>query len=73
MGDRSYSEEASSDYSESPKSSEGGLRGALALAPLAPTHGRAESGEVKKKKRSNDQEQVKKTARASGLFKGDEG
>jgi hypothetical protein len=55
--------------------------GTLALAvgaaspALAPTHGRAESGEVKKKKkkRANDQEQVNKTARASGLFKGAEG
>jgi hypothetical protein len=54
--------------------------GTLALAvgaaspALAPTHGRAESGEVKKKKkRANDQEQVNKTARASRLFKGAEG
>jgi hypothetical protein len=30
-GDRSYSEEASSEYSESPKSSEGGLGGRLRL------------------------------------------
>jgi hypothetical protein len=45
-----------------------------ALAPLAPTHGRAESGEVKKKKkRANDQERVKKTATRRGLFKGVKG
>jgi hypothetical protein len=43
-----------------------------ALAPLARTHGRAGSGEVKKK-RTNDQERVKKTSRASGLFKGAKG
>jgi hypothetical protein len=63
-GDRSYSEEASSEYSESPKSSEGGLGGACAcrqrgeasLCPLAPAHGRVESEEVKeKKKRASDQ------------------
>jgi hypothetical protein len=42
-----------------------------ALVPLTPTHGRVESGEVKKKKnqKANDQEQVKKIASASGLFK----
>jgi hypothetical protein len=47
-----------------------------ALAPPTPTHGRAKSGEVKKKKKkqkANDQEQVKKTARASRLFKGGKG
>jgi hypothetical protein len=63
-GDRSYSEEASSEYYESPKSSEGRLGGALALAigaarpafaPLAPTLGRVETKEVKKKKRASDQ------------------
>jgi hypothetical protein len=43
------------------------------LAPLAPAHGRAESGEVTKKKRASDQGRVKKIARASGLFKEAEG
>jgi hypothetical protein len=48
-GDLSYSEETSSEYSESPKSSEGGLKDACAcrqrgeaiLCPLAPAHGHA--------------------------------
>ena len=40
---------------------------------LAPAHGRAESGEVTKKKRASDQGRVKKIARASGLFKEAEG
>jgi hypothetical protein len=39
------------------------------LSPLASAQGRAKSGEVTKKKRVSDQGQVKKTARASGLFK----
>jgi hypothetical protein len=43
------------------------------LAPLAPAHGRAESGKVTKKKRPSDQEEVKKTAMASRLFKEAEG
>jgi hypothetical protein len=43
-----------------------------ALAPLAPTHGHAESGEVKKKKRASDQGRVKRTTRSGGLFKGAE-
>jgi hypothetical protein len=66
-GDRSYSEEASSEYSKSPKSSEGGLGGALALAigatrpafaPLTPTHGWVESEEVKKKKKRASDERT---------------
>jgi hypothetical protein len=79
VGDRSYSEEASSEYSESPKSSKGGLGGRLSLPsmrrgqplPLLPYPWSCESGEVekKKKKRANDQERVEKTARASRLFK----
>jgi hypothetical protein len=64
-GDRPYLEEASSEYSESPKSSEGGLGGALALAigtarlafsPLTSAHSQVESeGVKKKKKKASDQ------------------
>jgi hypothetical protein len=43
------------------------------LAPLASAHGRAKSGEVTKNKKASDQGRVKKTARASGLFKEAEG
>jgi hypothetical protein len=43
------------------------------LAPLAPAHGHAESGEVMKKKIASDQGRVKKTARARELFKEAEG
>jgi hypothetical protein len=67
VGERSYSEETSSEYSESPKSFEGGLGGGgglalpvsaarLSLALLAFGHGRAEGGEVKKKEMASDKE-----------------
>jgi hypothetical protein len=39
------------------------------LASLASAHGRAEGGEVRRKKRASDQGRVKKLAEASGLFK----
>jgi hypothetical protein len=39
------------------------------LASLASAHGRAEGGEVRRKKRASDQGQAKKAAKASGLFK----
>jgi hypothetical protein len=39
------------------------------LASLASAHGHAEGGEVRRKKRTSDQGQVKKAAKASGLFK----
>jgi hypothetical protein len=39
------------------------------LASLASAHGRAEGGEVRRKKKAIDQERVKKVAEASGLFK----
>jgi hypothetical protein len=44
----------------------------LALAPLAPAHGRTESGEVKKKIAS-DQGRVKPTARQTSYLKGPRG
>jgi hypothetical protein len=65
VGERSYSKETSSEYSESPKSFEGGLGGGLALpvsaarlslALLASGHGRAEGGEVKNKEMASDKE-----------------
>ena len=76
-GERSYSEETSSEYSESPKSSEGGIGGACAsrqhggpsLSFLASGHGRVEGEEVKRKEKASDQERVEKAARAGGLFK----
>jgi hypothetical protein len=80
-GERSYSEETSSEYSESPKSSEGGLGGGggrlrflsarwRPLLPfLLPAMVHAEGGEVKKKEKTSDQERVKKAAEAGGLFK----
>jgi hypothetical protein len=37
-GDRSYSEETSSEYSDSPKSSEGGLRGRLCFPSAQQGH-----------------------------------
>jgi hypothetical protein len=80
-GDRSYSEEASSEYSESPKSSEGGLGGCLCFvrmvgpspATLASAHGRAEGGEVKRKEKANDQGRVNKVVEGDELFKEAEG
>jgi hypothetical protein len=80
-GDRSYSEETSSEYSESPKSSMGGLGGRLRFvsmmgpspATLASAHGRAEGGEVKRKEKANDQGRVKKAVEADELFKEAEG
>jgi hypothetical protein len=39
------------------------------LASFASTHGCVEGGEVKRKKKADDQERVKKAAEAGGLFK----
>jgi hypothetical protein len=43
------------------------------LGSLVSAHGRAEGGEVRRKKRASDQGRVKKAAKASGLFKEAEG
>jgi hypothetical protein len=78
MSEGSYSEETSSEYSESPKSSEGGLGGRLRLPsagrrpflpffPPAMVH--SEGEEAGKKKKANEREQVGREARRAGYLK----